>query len=198
MGCSNPHPHGQAWSLSEIPSIPATEIASLRRYALNTSPSSSNTPRGPSERPCLLCDYAHLELGVTSDEGRVVTQNEHWVAVVPWWATWPYEILCMSCRTELLLSLTRPKYFHTIVTFHHFWICNHLRSLRSPASFQQSQKDMTIFIPVHSRTPWEFISDQCHLGLKVQYITKSRMMTRMMISIIFIFTSSLHYYEAQV
>jgi UDPglucose--hexose-1-phosphate uridylyltransferase len=42
----------------------------------------------------MLCEYAHVEIGFAEDQGRVVVKNEHWVAVVPWWATWPYEILC--------------------------------------------------------------------------------------------------------
>jgi len=43
-----------------------------------------------SGRPCLLCEYAHVEIALSE---RVVTKNDHWVAVVPWWATWPFEIL---------------------------------------------------------------------------------------------------------
>ncbi|KAG6865278.1 hypothetical protein C0991_003738 [Blastosporella zonata] len=46
MGCSNPHPHGQVWSMSEIPTLPATELASLRRYAASEAPT-SDAPRGP-------------------------------------------------------------------------------------------------------------------------------------------------------
>ena len=93
MGCSNPHPHGQVWSLSEIPGIPATELGSLSRYAVS-SPAPSSAPKGPRGRPCLLCEYAHFEVNVDNqDEGRVVVKNDHWVAVVPWWAVWPFEIL---------------------------------------------------------------------------------------------------------
>lgn len=33
MGCSNPHPHGQAWSLSYVPSIPQTMLESQRKWA---------------------------------------------------------------------------------------------------------------------------------------------------------------------
>lgn len=33
MGCSNPHPHGQVWSLSVVPSIPGMELDSLQHYA---------------------------------------------------------------------------------------------------------------------------------------------------------------------
>mgnify|MGYP002717902754 FL=1 len=33
MGCSNPHPHGQAWSLSYVPTIPTTIVHAQRDYA---------------------------------------------------------------------------------------------------------------------------------------------------------------------
>jgi len=46
MGCSNPHPHGQAWSLSAVPTIPAQELKSLARYAQTQTPS-PDAPRGP-------------------------------------------------------------------------------------------------------------------------------------------------------
>lgn len=52
------------------------------------------SPRGPFGRPCLLCDYIHFELGVSEDDqGRIVIRNEHFVALVPWWAVWPFELL---------------------------------------------------------------------------------------------------------
>ncbi|KAG6845037.1 hypothetical protein H0H87_001374 [Tephrocybe sp. NHM501043] len=92
MGCSNPHPHGQVWSMSEVPTLPATELASLRRYAASETPT-SNAPLGPKGKPCLLCEYAHAELSISEEGGRVVVKNGDWVALVPWWATWPFEIL---------------------------------------------------------------------------------------------------------
>jgi len=46
MGCSNPHPHGQVWSLSAVPSIPAQELRSLKDYAL-TTPRPSNARNDP-------------------------------------------------------------------------------------------------------------------------------------------------------
>ncbi len=93
MGCSNPHPHGQAWSLSVVPTMTDTEFANFAPYSLS-DPAPSAAPRGPKNRPCLLCEYAHFEIGVPHDTGRVVFKNEHWVALVPWWAIWPFEILC--------------------------------------------------------------------------------------------------------
>jgi len=94
MGCSNTHPHGQVWSLGEVPSIPYMELASLARYAMNPNVAPSHAPRGPFGRPCLLCEYIHFEVSVSESQSRVVVKNEHFVALVPWWATWPFEILC--------------------------------------------------------------------------------------------------------
>ncbi len=91
MGCSNPHPHGQIWSLSDVPLVPSTELRALRNYA-NTTPAGDG-PKGPGGRACLLCDYGNVELGMKLDEGRVVIKNDDWVVVVPWWAVWPFETL---------------------------------------------------------------------------------------------------------
>ena len=48
MGCSNPHPHGQIWSLSEIPTIPARELDSLLRFSLSEvgRPGAAVGPKG--------------------------------------------------------------------------------------------------------------------------------------------------------
>jgi UDPglucose--hexose-1-phosphate uridylyltransferase len=82
MGCSNPHPHGQIWATQSIPNEPRKEQQSLEEYrAKNHS--------------CLLCDYAALELAASE---RVVCQNESFVAIVPFWATWPFETLVLSKR----------------------------------------------------------------------------------------------------
>ncbi|KAG6878763.1 hypothetical protein C0993_008062 [Termitomyces sp. T159_Od127] len=96
MGCSNPHPHGQVWSLSAVPTLPATELASLRRYAASDPPA-SHAPRAPDGRPCLLCEYAHAEAALP----RVVVANDHWLALVPWWATWPFEIMLLPYKRHI-------------------------------------------------------------------------------------------------
>ncbi len=105
MGCSNPHPHGQVWSLSEVPTIPSAELASLARYAINSDVASSDSPRGPFGRPCLLCEYVYFEMKVPQSQSRVVVQNEHFVALVPWWATWPFEVLCEQVCPPLFFPL---------------------------------------------------------------------------------------------
>ncbi len=82
MGCSNPHPHGQIWSNETIPDEPALELVSQKRYLQNND-------------SCLLCDYLALEEDL---ESRLVCQNEHFAALVPFWAVWPFEILMISRR----------------------------------------------------------------------------------------------------
>jgi len=79
MGCSNPHPHGQIWAQQSIPTEPQTELERMHSYYSN-----NNSP--------LLMDYVALEL---KQHQRVVCENEHFVVVVPYWATWPFETLVL-------------------------------------------------------------------------------------------------------
>jgi UDPglucose--hexose-1-phosphate uridylyltransferase len=82
MGCSNPHPHGQIWAGDFIPNEPAKELARQQAWV-----EARATP--------LLLEYARLELAAAE---RVVAANTHWVAVVPWWASWPFETLVLPRR----------------------------------------------------------------------------------------------------
>jgi UDPglucose--hexose-1-phosphate uridylyltransferase len=82
MGNSNPHPHGQIWAQKSIPIIPMKELNQFRKYyKLN--------------KRTILSDYIKLEKKL--DE-RIVYENDSFLAVVPFWAVWPYEILIMSKR----------------------------------------------------------------------------------------------------
>jgi len=80
MGCSNPHPHGQIWANQTIPNEPRKEQESQRAYAKKYG-------------SCLLCDYLQLE---TKAATRMVVENAHFAALVPFWAVWPFEVLLMS------------------------------------------------------------------------------------------------------
>jgi UDPglucose--hexose-1-phosphate uridylyltransferase len=82
MGCSNPHPHGQIWASQHVPSEPAKVGASQQKYLA-------------SQGSNLLMDYLQTEL--ESGE-RIVELNPHWVALVPFWAMWPFEVLLMPRR----------------------------------------------------------------------------------------------------
>jgi UDPglucose--hexose-1-phosphate uridylyltransferase len=77
MGCSNPHPHGQIWASDQLPNEPGKEDRCQCEYYQH-------------HNSVLLVDYLEAERG---DDERIICQNEHWCAVVPFWATWPFEIL---------------------------------------------------------------------------------------------------------
>ena len=79
MGCSNPHPHGQIWASDFIPNEPAIEDRSQREYFDDT-------------KRTMLVDYAQREIRMVE---RVVVSNAYWVAVVPFWAVWPFEVLLL-------------------------------------------------------------------------------------------------------
>ena len=85
MGCSNPHPHGQIWATDYIPNEPAKELAQQQRYFDKHA-----TP--------LLLDYAAVEISAGE---RVVLHNSDWLAVVPWWAVWPFETIVIPCRRHV-------------------------------------------------------------------------------------------------
>jgi UDPglucose--hexose-1-phosphate uridylyltransferase len=82
MGCSNSHPHAQIWATRSLPVEPAKELRRQLAYFESQG------------RPLLL-DYLRTEL---QQEERLVCGNEHAVSLVPFWATWPYEILLLPRR----------------------------------------------------------------------------------------------------
>jgi UDPglucose--hexose-1-phosphate uridylyltransferase len=82
MGASNPHPHCQIWASGSLPNEPAKELEAQAGYRNRTG-------------RCLLCDYLAIE---ESGGERVVCSNDAFLAVVPFWAIWPFELLLVSRR----------------------------------------------------------------------------------------------------
>ncbi|XP_063552337.1 galactose-1-phosphate uridylyltransferase isoform X1 [Gorilla gorilla gorilla] len=82
MGCSNPHPHCQVWASSFLPDIAQREERSQQAYK-----SQHGEP--------LLMEYSHQEL---LRKERLVLTSEHWLVLVPFWATWPYQTLLLPRR----------------------------------------------------------------------------------------------------
>jgi UDPglucose--hexose-1-phosphate uridylyltransferase len=82
MGASNPHPHCQIWSSHAIPNEVLKEQDAQAAWRAE-------------RHSCLLCDYAALE---TAAADRVVEQNQSFLALVPFWAVWPFEIAVISRR----------------------------------------------------------------------------------------------------
>lgn len=94
MGCSNPHPHGQIWASDFLPNEAAAEDQQQRAYA-----AAHGSP--------LLLDYARLE---RQRRERVVCENAGWIAVVPYWAVWPFETLLLPLDAVARLpELTRQN-----------------------------------------------------------------------------------------
>lgn len=92
MGCSNPHPHGQIWASSTLPSEAAVEDRHQRAYF--------EVHRSP-----LLCDYAQRERELSL---RVVCENDAFLALVPFWASWPFETLILPRRPVRRLPDLEP------------------------------------------------------------------------------------------
>ncbi|HMT74349.1 MAG TPA: UDP-glucose--hexose-1-phosphate uridylyltransferase [Chitinophagaceae bacterium] len=82
MGCSNPHPHGQIWAQNSVPLEVQKETIQQKKYFEENNKS-------------LLSAYIELEL---QQQERIVLENEHFVALVPFWAVWPYETMIVSKR----------------------------------------------------------------------------------------------------
>jgi UDPglucose--hexose-1-phosphate uridylyltransferase len=82
MGCSNPHPHGQIWAQSSVPVEVEKETLKQKEHYLKNGSG-------------LLADYLKIEL---EQQERVVFENEDFVALVPFWAIWPYETMLISKR----------------------------------------------------------------------------------------------------
>lgn len=94
MGCSNPHPHGQIWAQSSLP-------VEIHKKSMQQEAYYQRHER------TLLQDYVALEL--KKDE-RIIINNEHFVALVPFWAAWPYETMIVSKRAvSSILAFTEEE-----------------------------------------------------------------------------------------
>lgn len=91
MGSSMPHPHGQIWAQRNIPDLPATEGEHQQQWL-------------KEKGTILLQDYLALELKVKE---RILLENDTWVALVPYWATWPFETMLLpKAHRRDVLELT--------------------------------------------------------------------------------------------
>lgn len=79
MGASSPHPHGQIWATDYLPDEIVVEDRLQAQYLARHG------------RP-LLAEVVEREL--ESGE-RLVAAAPRWLAIVPFWASWPFEILLL-------------------------------------------------------------------------------------------------------
>ena len=93
MGCSNPHPHGQIWAQSSLPTqVEKTQVNLKAYYDLH--------------QRTLLQDYVQEEL---QQQERIVIENDHFVALVPFWAIWPFETMIVSKRNATAITDFSPE-----------------------------------------------------------------------------------------
>jgi UDPglucose--hexose-1-phosphate uridylyltransferase len=93
MGCSNPHPHGQIWATGHVPEEVQTEDNRQKAYFA-------------AHGRAMLLDVAEREAG----GDRVVVETRYWLAIVPWWASWPFEtILLPRFAVQRLPDLTAAQ-----------------------------------------------------------------------------------------
>jgi UDPglucose--hexose-1-phosphate uridylyltransferase len=82
MGASNPHPHGQIWASRSVPNEIVAEFAGQRTYFEDNG-------------VVLLCEYQKMEESLGE---RIVAANTSFIAVVPFWAVWPFEVMVLPRR----------------------------------------------------------------------------------------------------
>jgi UDPglucose--hexose-1-phosphate uridylyltransferase len=82
MGCSNPHPHGQIWAQESIP-----------QETLKKTKNQANYWKG--FKKSILLEYIEQELKAKE---RIVVENKDFLALVPFWAIWPYETMIIPKR----------------------------------------------------------------------------------------------------
>jgi UDPglucose--hexose-1-phosphate uridylyltransferase len=87
-GASNPHPHGQIWATHSVPNELAKEEERQRTWLAG---------RGTA----LLAEVLAHELRLGT---RIVMANDGFVALVPFWATWPFETLVLPRRQVAALT----------------------------------------------------------------------------------------------
>jgi UDPglucose--hexose-1-phosphate uridylyltransferase len=93
MGCSNPHPHCQIWANQTIPNYPHIEGIKQKQY-------------WQQKQSCMLCDYLSLEL---EQKQRIIFQNDSFIALVPFWAVWPFEVMVIAQKHLASLAQLNQK-----------------------------------------------------------------------------------------
>lgn len=82
MGCSNPHPHGQIWAQRSIPQEVEKKSVQFTTY-------------WKKNKRSILEDYVAQE---QKADQRIILENETFIALVPYWAIWPYEGMILPKR----------------------------------------------------------------------------------------------------
>ncbi len=80
IGCSMSHPHGQIYSFPILP----TKIS--RKF-------DSFLASEEKAEDCIMCKIVKEEI---EDKSRIVEKNDHFIAEIPYYAHWPFEVHIMA------------------------------------------------------------------------------------------------------
>jgi UDPglucose--hexose-1-phosphate uridylyltransferase len=92
IGVTMPHPHGQIYSFPFIPPRLEKELAAARVHQRR-------------QGRCLYCDILKKE---RRDGRRIITENETFTALIPFYARWPFEVHIFARRHLGTLEAFRP------------------------------------------------------------------------------------------
>ncbi|MHA1562254.1 MAG: galactose-1-phosphate uridylyltransferase [Promethearchaeota archaeon] len=84
IGNSMTHPHGQIFSFPFIPPKIEKEYLAFKQYK-------------EEKNSCILCDILKEELK-NGDNSRIICENEDFLAIIPYYAHWAFEIHIISRR----------------------------------------------------------------------------------------------------
>jgi UDPglucose--hexose-1-phosphate uridylyltransferase len=82
IGVTLSHPHGQIYAFSYIPPVVLGELKSSKEFYRKN-------------KKCLHCAIIENEL---KDKRRIVIKNDDFIAFIPFYAAWPYEVHIYSLR----------------------------------------------------------------------------------------------------
>jgi len=88
IGVTLTHPHGQIYAYPFIPPVIEKELNASKKHKRKTG-------------HCLLCDVLAEEM---KDGRRLVYENEHFVAIIPFYARYPYEVHILPKKHQRSLT----------------------------------------------------------------------------------------------
>jgi UDPglucose--hexose-1-phosphate uridylyltransferase len=98
MGASSPHPHGQLWAQETPPTLLVREEHAQQTFH-------------EKHGACLLCALWNEE---NARGSRIVWRDEETIAIVPFWATWPFEALVFPrAHADAIGAITNRHSFAT-------------------------------------------------------------------------------------
>jgi UDPglucose--hexose-1-phosphate uridylyltransferase len=97
VGATLPHPHGQLYAFPFIPKRIEAKLQALSQYY-------------DENGTCAVCDIVDNEIKLKE---RIIYENESIIALVPFYARWPYEVHIYPKRhVSTLVELTNTERYH--------------------------------------------------------------------------------------